>query len=118
LERIDTLKRVGTQATNWGKIFATHSTNKRLVFRIYHEEFPGTPVVGDSELPLRGARVQYLVRKQRSHMPHGTARQTTKKTKSNNRIYREFLRISREETVGPVEKWAVIGTSILQKRDR
>ena len=53
-ERIDTVKRVETQATNWEKIFATHSTDKRLVFRIYHEEFPGTPVVGDSELPLQG----------------------------------------------------------------
>lgn len=109
---------MGTQATNWEKIFTAHSTNKRLVFRIYLEEFPGTPVVEDSELPLQGAWVQYLAREQRSHMPRGMARQTTKMTKSNNRIYHEFLYISREETNGPVEKWAVIGTSILQKRDK
>lgn len=27
----------GTQATNWGKVFATHVTSKGLVFRIYQE---------------------------------------------------------------------------------
>ena len=56
---------------------------------------------------------------QGTKIPHASWHgQTTKKTKSNNRIYCEFLHISREETNGPVEKWAVIGTSNLQKRDK
>lgn len=34
---IDTIKKVGTQATNWEMIYVTHVTNKGLVFRIYQE---------------------------------------------------------------------------------
>lgn len=33
---IGTVKKVGTQATDWEKIYVTHVTNK-LVFRIYQE---------------------------------------------------------------------------------
>lgn len=37
---------------------------------------------------------------------------------NNNRIYHEFLWISKEKTNGPVEKWAMIGASILQRRNK
>lgn len=29
----------GTQATNWGKVFATHATSKGLIFRIYKNSY-------------------------------------------------------------------------------
>lgn len=111
-------KKVGTQATNWEKIFATHATNKRLVFRIYHGEFSGGPVVETLGFHCRehgqGTKIPHVV----WHGQQTNKSNNQNNPQNNNSIYHEFLWISKEKTNGPVEKWAMIGASILQRRNK
>ena len=72
--------------------FVTPFELQRILYHLCNikdspQDFPGSPVV-ETALPIQGPRVQSLVRKLRSHMPHGTAKKTkNKKLKKDTTLF-------------------------------